>query len=350
MPALALCAGGDLMVRTSLPPNLSLKKLAPGSVIEGEIGPNHALAPGTRVRVVVDEVIKHKPRISKLRLLGALATSAPRPKTEYRVVARSASLIAPNGREKDVDAEVLAIVNQRRLVAKGQSLAAVPAQRGPVMILRLADQGSPVAPESPLFGAGHEIPAGAKARVMLTHNLRASDAKAGNPVEARLLEPLQLSGGAIVPAGSLFTGAVTAARGPRRLLRPASLRISFSSLRTPSGEVLPIATVLSSADVEKGAGASMDSEGGLSGGPPTKLRLAIDIGLAYAAGKIVDDLLEEGVKWSAEAIASGSVATVARYVGIGTGAVFLVLQRGRDVRLPQYTELELTFARPAVYR
>lgn len=65
----------------------------------------------------------------------------------------------------------------------------------------------------------------------------------------------------------------------------------------PGGTATPVSTVLAGADVEKGAGASMDSEGAVSGGPASKARLAIDIGVAYASGKIIDDLLEEGIKW-----------------------------------------------------
>ena len=89
----------------------------------------------------------------------------------------------------------------------------------------------------------------------------------------------------------------------------------------------------------------MDAEGGISGGPAGKARMLIDVGAAYATGKILDDLLEEGLKWGFGPAISGSAATAARYVGLGAGGVLLLLQRGRDVNLPAYSELELTIAR-----
>jgi hypothetical protein len=41
------------------------------------------------------------------------------------------------------------------------------------------------------------------------------------------------------------------------------------------------------------------------------------------------------------------VANAARYFGLGASAVFLVTRHGRDVRLPQYSEIEVDFGRSA---
>ncbi len=74
--------------------------------------------------------------------------------------------------------------------------------------------------------------------------------------------------------------------------------------------------------------------------------LLLNIGTSWLAGKIVDDRIEEGIKWGVEGIANGSVATTARYFGLGTGLALFALHKGRDVLLPQFAEIEVTFNRP----
>jgi len=91
----------------------------------------------------------------------------------------------------------------------------------------------------------------------------------------------------------------------------------------------------------------LDSEGMLRAQAPSRKRAAIDLGWAYLVGKVADDLFEEGVKAGVSAAATGSVTTAARYVGIGAGLLFFFGQRGRDVALPEHTEIEVTFGRPA---
>ncbi|MBS1828191.1 MAG: hypothetical protein JST93_22995 [Acidobacteria bacterium] len=341
----------SVLARSSVTTRIPIKKLTPGATLEATIdnpvylGSSELLPAATRLRFTLASVTKERPRISTLRRIGALATGGPLPKATYKLTPRAVSLLTPDGTERPIDAEIVTLSEQRRLRAKGQSIASAPQQRDHLsLVVRLS--GFPSVPAGPIFATTAEIPSGAKARILLLKGLRASNAKAGDPIEAQLLEPIRLNGGATVPAGTLLTGAVTASKGPRRVFRPASLRLGFNSLRLPDGRSLPIATVLSSANTEKGAGASLDAEGGLSGGPVSKLRLAVDIGLAYASGKLIDDIFEEGVKAGVGTAAAGSAATTARYIGLGTGAVFLLLQRGNDVSLPQYTELELTFARP----
>ncbi|MFN7938604.1 MAG: hypothetical protein U0R19_35070 [Bryobacteraceae bacterium] len=356
LPFVSLSAAESVLARSSVATRIPLKKLIPGSVLEATLdnpvylGSSELLPASTRLKLTLASATKEKPRISTLRRIGALATGSPLPKATYKLTPRSVIILTPDGKEKPVDTEIVALTEQRRLHAKGQSVATVPSKQAHLSLVLRLSGFAPPEPAGPIFATTAEIPAGTKARILLLKGLRASGSKAGDPLQAQLLEPIRLNGGAILPAGTLLAGSVTAAKGPRRVFRPASLRLGFNTIRLPDGRSLPIATVLTSAETEKGAGASLDAEGGLSGGPAGKLRLAIDIGLAYASGKLIDDIFEEGVKAGVGTAAAGSAATAARYIGLGTGAVFLLLQRGNDVSLPQYTELELTFARPLTIR
>ena len=90
----------------------------------------------------------------------------------------------------------------------------------------------------------------------------------------------------------------------------------------------------------------MDSEGTLRAARRTKRRAAWDLGISYLVGKAADDILEEGIKFAGIATGSSTASVVARYVGIGTGLLYFFGRHGRDVGLPQNTELRISFTRP----
>jgi hypothetical protein len=253
----------------------------------------------------------------------------------------------PDGPAIPVNADVLAIIDARRVHAPRKDAKDDRSERRSHVVVRV-NSGLPpahVAAAQPAKWAATEIPAGTHARVMLMRTLYASQTHVQAPVEARLVEPIRINDQVVVPAGTLIEGQVTSVKGPRRLYRPANMRLRFNQLQTVDGRAVAAPAIVTAAEAENGAGAKVDSEGGISGGPASKKRLALDLAISYVGGKIVDDLLEEGLKMAYGPAVSGTAATVARYVGIGIGVTFLVMQRGHDVRLPQYTELELTFTR-----
>ena len=81
----------------------------------------------------------------------------------------------------------------------------------------------------------------------------------------------------------------------------------------------------------------------LHGRPPGVASFAIDVGVSYLSGKIIDDLLEEGIKAAAAGITTESAASIGRYFGVGTGLCLLLIRRGNDVSLEQYSEFEVSF-------
>ena len=93
----------------------------------------------------------------------------------------------------------------------------------------------------------------------------------------------------------------------------------------------------------------MDSEGALSASTWGKRNAVLSLGLLYLSGKLTDDLMEEGIRIGFRTVTRGTATVVSRYVGIGTGVMLLVLRRGKDLNLPKFTEIEITFSRPVVF-
>jgi hypothetical protein len=71
----------------------------------------------------------------------------------------------------------------------------------------------------------------------------------------------------------------------------------------------------------------------------------VDLSIAFALGKVTDDLAETPIRAVGAAMSNAAVANAARYFGLGASAVFLVTRHGRDVRLPRYSEIEIDFGR-----
>jgi hypothetical protein len=117
--------------------------------------------------------------------------------------------------------------------------------------------------------------------------------------------------------------------------------VSFERIVTPSGQPIVINSSLISVESDRRARITLDSEGMVRGRAPGVAALAMDFGRSYLSGKIVDDLIEEGVKAAMAGITSEKAASIGRYFGIGTGLCLFLVRRGRDASLEQYSELEV---------
>ena len=94
----------------------------------------------------------------------------------------------------------------------------------------------------------------------------------------------------------------------------------------------------------------VDGEGVVSGGPASRGKMLIQLGVSYLTGKVLDDLMEEGIKAGFVTVATGTAATVARYTSLAVGTTLFILQRGRDASLPAYSPVELSLIRPVELR
>jgi hypothetical protein len=188
-------------------------------------------------------------------------------------------------------------------------------------------------------------PEEARVRLRLLQPLSATRNELGQTFLARVLEPLQLGNQVVVPEGSTIQGEIVHWRPPRRLRRAAQLRLAFGKVNLPDGGEINLAASVTALEALQNSRMTLDKEGTLRASAATKKRAVIDLGLAYVVGKVVDDLLEEGLKAGAGAAATGSITTVARYVGLAAGTAFFFAHRGRDVALPKFTEMVIVVTR-----
>jgi len=191
------------------------------------------------------------------------------------------------------------------------------------------------------------VTAGTIAHVRLLRDLRASKSRAGDTFMSRLAEPVSLSSGVVLPEGLLVQGKVVRSVAPRRLCRSGSLSVSFTELMLPSGRETVISASPSSVVVDRTSGLRMNSEGELKGAKPGKVHLLIDLGVTGGISKVSDDSFQLVVEALVSTATDASTAGSARIAAAVFSGVYMLTRHGRDVTLPRYTNIEITFDRPA---
>ncbi len=158
-----------------------------------------------------------------------------------------------------------------------------------------------------------------------------SKSPSGSSFMARLEHPVELDGKSVLPEGTLVEGHLETTPA-RRMMRRGALRMVFDRIKLPDGQVQPARFELSSTESNA---ARTDSEGTVH---PTvsKKRLAIQLGGTALVAKLADDLSEEAL-----ATTAGS----ARWYGLAASTTFLLLQKGREVKLKPGEVIEVDLAR-----
>jgi hypothetical protein len=149
-----------------------------------------------------------------------------------------------------------------------------------------------------------------------------------------------------VPEGSLVEGKVVKATPPRWLSRPGSLHLAFTGLALPGGSSGPVAATITAAEVDARSNTRLDPEGGLSGGRPGKAWILINLGVTAGIAKVADDTTQVIIEALVSTATDASTAGVARIVAACASGIFMITRRGRDVVLPRFTEMDITFSRP----
>lgn len=182
--------------------------------------------------------------------------------------------------------------------------------------------------------------------MLLLVGLSASKSHTGDVVEARLLEPLLRDSRVVMPAGSLFEGKVTRAVAPRWGSRAGSLSLTFGGVTLPDGSRFAVTSSLTGIELNRGSHTKMDAEGGLRGDRPGAVWMLINGSMTAGIAKEIDD----GTQLIMEAILSGatdaSTAGTARIAGAVVSGIFMLTRHGRDVVLPNLTEMNITLNRP----
>jgi hypothetical protein len=184
-----------------------------------------------------------------------------------------------------------------------------------------------------------------KVRAFLLTQLGASKNRRDDAFQARLAEPVRL-GNNFFEVGSLIDGTVSQSTRPRMLSRAGSLHLRIDRITSPQGASIAVAGTLGGVEAEAGEKYTLDEEGGLRGLKPGVTSALVDLSIAYAVGKVTDDVAETPIRAIGAAMSDAAVANAARYFGLGASAVFLVTRHGRDVYLPRYSEIEIDFGRP----
>ena len=217
-----------------------------------------------------------------------------------------------------------------------------------VVTLQAAPADSNALPESSfVLSRALTIPAETHAAVILLTPVSASKSKPGDAVTARLVEPVRIGPNTVLPEGTLFHGNVLKRTPPRWLSRPGSILFSFSGLSFGGSASSPISASVSEAEFDRGSHTRVDPEGQLRGGPPGKAWLLIDAGVTAGIAKEADDTLQLIIEAIVSSATDASTAGVGRIAAAGASGVFMITRHGRDVILPQFTEMDLVFDRPA---
>ncbi|MGH9504740.1 MAG: hypothetical protein ACRD20_17950 [Terriglobales bacterium] len=188
---------------------------------------------------------------------------------------------------------------------------------------------------SVVYGLGQEstthLPdTGRKARLTLLSPI-SSKSPSGSSFMAKLEDPVAVEGKPVLPQGTLVEGHLETVPA-RRLMRRGALRMVFDRIKLPDGTVQPARLELSSTESKS---AKTDSEGTVH---PTvgKKRLVLQLGGTALVAKLADDLSEEAL-----ATTAGS----ARWYGLAASTTFLLLQKGREVKLKAGETIEVDFLR-----
>lgn len=175
------------------------------------------------------------------------------------------------------------------------------------------------------------VPAQTEAAVRLLSGIHTQVSHVGDPITARLLQPVLIDGRVALPIGSLIEGRITRIRTAGRMRRPAELALRFDRITLPDGQDQPILAGLSAIDRPSLLKARVDSEGQLKG---TK-------GLSWKG--IAGGLIGVGGVATLYSQLAGAAA-LGTSLPLGGGAMLgytFLWPRGNDVHLPPETDLRI---------
>jgi hypothetical protein len=353
-------AESESLLRADFPGRKSWGHVEKGAVLEGRLSlplyaGEHIVAPAdSSIRVTVDSVEKiredsgfwRKTGRAIVRVFNPLQTSHP---AEYRVELSAADLRLPTGDLLPLNARVLRASSGVMVQTNPKSFRAAGAPREKSKAAETLVMG--LRPET-LFSVASEpslpslTPAAEHqtARAYLLTALRASVNHQGDAFRAQLAEPVRVGGRVFAPR-TIVEGTVLRSVAPRMLSRAGRLYLRVDRIVPVEGEPLGVGGSLSGAEADSRSRFALDEEGTLHGRKPGAVNGLVDLGYAYFLGKISDDISETPIRAIGAAMSDAAVANVARYVGLGTAAVFLVTRHGRDVYLPQYALIEIELGR-----
>jgi hypothetical protein len=189
------------------------------------------------------------------------------------------------------------------------------------------------------------IPSGMTLPVTINTALSSQNARAGDRIEARLAQDLNL-GSATIPANSVLIGQITDAKAGERMGKSGVLGLKFNKLRMPDGSEAPItAHIIGGLDKFNEVGSQSDiyqGEGTTKKVEQAALRGAIGAGAGALAGTTIGAISS----WHGRGTGRGAVAGT--FIGGALGvADSLLLRKGSDVNVQSGQTLKLQLDAPA---
>lgn len=188
------------------------------------------------------------------------------------------------------------------------------------------------------------IPAGMTLPVALSSSVSSANAKAGDRIEAKIAETVNL-GETNIPEGSVVIGQITEANAGSRMGKSGMLGVKFSTLRTPNGQETPIsAHIVGGIGKYEGIGSTSNLVKGETTG--TKVKKALIHGGVGAGGGALLGTTIGAIAGGGRGAGRGAIFGTAIGAGLGVANSFL-LRKGEDVKVESGQTLKLQLDAPA---
>ena len=186
----------------------------------------------------------------------------------------------------------------------------------------------------PLRGSVITVPAGSTFSASLMSELSSENSSVGQSVCMLLGNDFYYDNKLVAPAGSSVIGTVVESQAAKHGSINGKLSVRFTQINTPTGVQIPISAVIK----------TDDNSGLLVGG--TKMDVAKEYTKDLAAGSAAGALsgLVFGALASGDRLGRGVALGTA--VGAGGGLVKSVIDKGKDVRIPANSNVELYLTQP----
>jgi hypothetical protein len=349
----------SLYLKLKLAQPIKISALKPGDVLDGKLtqdvfsGDRKVFAAGSPVRLTVDKLERRR-RTPNDHWPWLVKVFTPR--HESYPTFKSAVGVGADGTEIPLNVSLVAI--GREVEVRSQTKAKRSPERPPEPAPPPADKGgvtitlqaAEVSPGPELSGTSTPDPialvAGTQAKVVLLDTVSASRNHVGDLVQARLIEPIWSGTKLILPEGALLQGRVVKSVPPRTLSRAGSLHLGFTELTLPGGATKHITASLTSVLTDRASHIRIDPEGTINAGRPGKAWMLINVGATAGIAKEADDATQLLVEAIISTATDASTAGTSRIVSTCVSAIFMLTRHGRDVVLPKFAELSITFNRP----
>jgi hypothetical protein len=358
-PDLALQS--SVYVKVRLAKAVKISDLKPGDVIEGKLtqdvysGDRELFPVNSPVRLTVDKLERRR-RVPNDHWPWVIKVFTPR--HENYPTFQSATVSLPDGKEVPLRVSLIFINREAEILAqakrkKGASPAANsgPRDSGPLVTLEALSPLETTA-ASGEGSTGFVLPGpvtlatGTQAKIVLLGRVSASKSRPGDSFQARLVEPVRLDSKVVLPEGTLLAGKVVKSTPPRMLSRAGSLLLTFTDVILPGRASIPAVASVTAVELDQRSHTKIDPEGKLQGDRPGKAWMAINIGVTAGIAKVTDDSMQLIIEAVVSTATDASTAGTARIVGICASGLFLLTRHGRDVVLPRFSEMNVSFDRP----